>query len=425
MSTYHSKDHPLVEATHWAPDRPAERICNFLLMSRGSSNCYVVTGQGGDVVINTGTPFEGEVARGHFEALLGRRLDVAAIVLTQSHPDHAGGWSSFAGPETRTYAQRNFPLIDRDRQALKGFYNLRRDAVLHAILQSAQLSTANFSKNWKVPREIAFTQLFAEQTSFTAGRRRYELHAAPGGETIDALFVWMPEEKIAFIGNWAGALYGALPNFYTLRGDRDRSVPQFLRDIDLLIGLEPALLVTGHGDPIEGAERIRRDLEALRRVVRHLHDETVRGMNEGKDMWTLMREVDVPSDTPMAPGRGPARWIVRAVWEEYAGWFRHEHTSELYGTSPAIIWPELCDLAGGADALMAKARRALADGDPETALHWIEIALSADGGHKAVREAEVAVLDALVERNANQHFDEICWLETRLRLACEALSSEP
>lgn len=422
MTAFQSKDHHLVAATTWHPEAPAERIGDSLLMCRGTSNCYAITSAEGDVMINTGTTSEGEVARGHFEALLGRPLAVSAIVLTQSHADHAGGWGSFAGPQTRTYAQRLFPILENEKRLLKPFYNLRRDAVLHSILQSAQMSAGNFARNWKVPPEIAFTELFTERTAFEAGGRRYELHAAPGGETTDSVFVWMPAERIVFIGNWAGALYGALPNFYTLRGDRDRSVAQFLRDLDLLIGFDADLLVTGHDEPVRGAARIRQDLEKLRTVVTHLHDETVRGMNAGKDMWTLMREVGVPAGIAMAPGRGPARWIVRAVWEEYAGWFRHERSSELYATSPSAIWPELCALVGGPDVLAARASDALAAGDPETALHWIEIALAGTGDQTAAREAEIAILQQLVDRNANQHFDEICWLETRIRMAREALA---
>lgn len=422
MTEYTSKDHPLVEATSWDPARPAEPIGDRLLMSRGSSNCYLVAGEQGDVMVNTGTPWEGAVARAHFEEALGRPLDVAAIVITQSHADHAGGWASFAGPSTRTYVQRNFPAVEADRKRLAPFYALRRDAVLHAILQSPHMAGGNFARNWKVPEAIAFTELFTDHVQFEAGGRRYELYSAPGGETTDALFVWLPDQRIAFIGNWAGALYGALPNFYTLRGDRDRSVPQFLRDLDLLISLEPDMLVTGHGEPVRGAGVVRNDLEKLRRVVAHIHDETVRGMNEGKSLSALMRGVTVPDEAQIAPGRGPASWIVRAVWEEYAGWFRHENTSELYGTPASDIWPSLCAMAGGPVALASKARAALTAGYPQRALHWIEVALAADPLNKPARETEIAILEALIERNANQHFDEICWLETRIKTARTALS---
>jgi alkyl sulfatase BDS1-like metallo-beta-lactamase superfamily hydrolase len=420
MTAHSSKIHHLVEATRWDAARAGERINDILLMGRGTSNSYVVTDPQGDVVINCGTPFEGERERERFEQLLGRPLDVKAIVLTQSHADHAGGWSAFAGPDTRTFVQRNFPIIDREHQTLKGFYNLRRDAVLHSILQAAEMSRANFSKNWKVAAALNITDSFADTASFEIGGRRFELYSAPGGETIDSLFVWLPAEKIVFIGNWAGALYGALPNFYTLRGDRDRSVVQFLRDIDLLIGLGAETLVTGHDAPIVGAGQVRADLEKLRTVITHIFDQTIEGMNAGKDLWTLMREVGVPDGLIMAPGRGPARWIVRAIWEEYAGWFRHEHSSELYGTSPSSIWSELSALAG-ADRLVEKARETLAVGDPEKALHWIEIAVAGEPANVAARETELAILDALIDRNANQHFDEICWLETRVRLAREAL----
>jgi alkyl sulfatase BDS1-like metallo-beta-lactamase superfamily hydrolase len=112
---------------------------------------------------------------------------------------------------------------------------------------------------------------------------------------------------------------------------------------------------------------------------------------------------------------------VRAVWEEYTGWFRHERTSELYATDPASIWPELSRLAGGPAVLAGKAKESLAAGDPETALQWIEIAVAGAPHDPAARNTEIEILEALIDLNANQHFDEINWLETRIQLARDAL----
>jgi hypothetical protein len=41
-----------------------------------------------------------------------------------------------------------------------------------------------------------------------------------------------------------GKLYRALPHFYTLRADRGRSVPRFIRDLERLIALERQIPVT-------------------------------------------------------------------------------------------------------------------------------------------------------------------------------------
>jgi len=194
-----------------------------------------------------------------------------------------------------------------------------------------------------------------------------------------------------------------------------------MRELQRLIDLQPELLVTGHDEPIRGAERIRADMTKLLEAIRHIHDETVKGMAGQKDLWTLMREIQLPAHLAMAPGRGPVSWYVRAVYEEYTGWFRHESTTELYGVPARTIWPELAAMAGGPDALAAKAQARLAAGAPVEALHFVEIAVAADLRNRAARLAEIAALERLIELTEGRTFDEIGWLETQIGKAKAAI----
>ncbi len=418
MARYASADHHLVKAIEWDPAKPAERINDFLLMSRGCSNSYVVTSDAGDVVINTGSQAEtGHRAR--FEALLGRPLKVAKIVFTQDHFDHIGGWKNFADPGAEMFAQAEFPRLWREREMLGPFFQPRGLAVLHALRPATLPGQAQHPRSPERPEPLT---LFKDTIAFEVGGRRFELYSAPSGETLDALMVWMPNEKVIFTGNWMGALYGALPNFYTLRGDRDRSVVGFISELERLIAFGPELLVTGHDEPIAGAARIKTDMSKLLEAVRFIHDETVKGMNAQKDLWTLMREIKLPAHLDMAPGRGPTWWYTRAVYEEYAGWFRHESTTELYGVPPRSIWPELAEMAGGPDALAARAQKRLAAGAPLEALHFVEIALAADPANRAAREAEIAAHEQLIELTGGGPMDEIGWLETQINKAKAALA---
>ena len=92
----------------------------------------------------------------------------------------------------------------------------------------------------------------------------------PGGETLDGLAVWLPEERTVWIGNLMGALWGALPHLSTIRGDRPRSAMLFIESVQRVLDLEPELLLTGHDEPIRGAERIQREVsEGPRRGPLH------------------------------------------------------------------------------------------------------------------------------------------------------------
>jgi glyoxylase-like metal-dependent hydrolase (beta-lactamase superfamily II) len=420
MPSYSSADHHLVKAVEWDPARGAERINDFILMSRGTTNGYLVTSPGGDVVINAGTPDQGPRHRQRYEELLGRKVKAAKIILTQNHFDHIGGWSAFADPGAETIAQRGFPILLQERTMLGRFFGPRAGPVLHAILPKPGQAPPVPPAPAPVPQDLT---LFDDHCAFEVGGRRFELLSVPSGETLDSVMVWLPAEKILFTGNWMGALYGALPHFYTLRGDRDRSVPGFIRDLQRLIAFEPELLITGHDEPIVGAARIRKDMTRLMEAVRHIHDETVKGMNAQQDLWTLMREITLPEHLAMAPGRGQVSWYVRAVYEEYNGWFRQESTTELYGVPPKTVWPELAAMAGGPEALAERAERRLAAGAPVEALHFLEIALAADPANPAARRVEIAALEQLIERGQGRAFDELCWLETQLGKAKAALEA--
>lgn len=415
---YRQADHPRLKVNEWRPDKPAERINDFILMSSGVTNGYVVTSTSGDVVINTGMPDHAPRYRERFEEVLGRPLRVVTVVFTQDHLDQTGGWEVFNDSGTELIGHRELERIAEERAMLAPFFAARSRRILHAITNKIAKESGRAQPS--VPKPVKLTTTFTEEYSFEVGGRRFELISTPSGETLNAICVWLPADKILFTGNFTSAVFGTMPNFYTLRGDRQRSVPGYLREIQRLIDLEPELLITGHGDPLFGGQNIRAALSKIRDAVRYIHDETVRRMNAGQDFHTILQQVELPPELALSSlGRGPTRWYVRAIWEEYAGWFHTELTSELYATPASAIWPTLAEMAGGARALADRAEAFMDAGEPEKALHMIEIAVAAAPDDPVVRTTQGRVLVALIDATAGVGFDEIGWLESQLVAARE------
>jgi alkyl sulfatase BDS1-like metallo-beta-lactamase superfamily hydrolase len=128
-----------------------------------------------------------------------------------------------------------------------------------------------------------------------------------------------------------------------------------------------------------------------------------------------MREIELPPELEVGEGYGKVAWSVRAIWETYAGWFHHRSTSELYGTPPESVHPDLVELAGGPDRVAERARDRLAEGRPVEAILLAEIALGADAGHGGALEASLAAHEQLEKESEN------FWLSSWLRRQSAAL----
>jgi alkyl sulfatase BDS1-like metallo-beta-lactamase superfamily hydrolase len=235
-----------------------------------------------------------------------------------------------------------------------------------------------------------------------------ELISVPGGETNDSLVVWLPEEQICLCGNTFGPVFGHIPNLVTIRGDRYRDALTAIASVERVRELQPELLVTGHFAPIAGAERIDAELTRLRNAIQYVHDQTVAGMNAGEDVRTLMREITLPTEYEVGQGYGKVAWDVRAVWENYSGWFHHRSTTELYPVGFDAVSTDVVELAG-ADALVQRAREHL---DADRPLHAIHLAELVAAGHPEARAVLRHSHEKLLAETTN--FWERAWLTEQI-----------
>lgn len=390
-----------------AADR-AEEIAPGLWCSPGLSNSYLLTTGEGRVIVNTGMGFEGPVHRANFDAV--DSSPVRYIIFTQGHVDHVGGLDSVRDPDTTVVAQANWTLWRDDNERLIPYRASRSAFAFKDTLASGIQA---------IQRRLASTRLagqsapivdidFEDTLDLEVGGRRMELISVPGGETTDSLVVWLPAERICLCGNVFGPLFGHIPNLVTIRGDRYRDALTAVASVERVRDLRPDLLVTGHFEPIAGAERIHAELARLRDAIRYVHDQTVAGMNAGKDVRTLMREVTLPAEYEVGQGYGKVAWDVRAIWENYSGWFHHESTTELYPVGFDAVAADVVELAG-AEALVDRARGHLGAGRPLQAIHLAELVGSGHAGARAVlRDAHEQLLAG------STNFWESAWLRNQI-----------
>src|SRR5262245_40594337 len=198
-------------------------------MSPGASNSYLVTTPAGDVLINTGLGTEAPIHKRAFERV--SRNPIRYVLLTQGHVDHVGGIDLFraAHPDAVVIAQENIFACQEDDERIKGFRQRRNLRFYPEFLTPLKGGQATADGGLGRAQSVARPDVtFAAEQRFELGGTRFELYAAPGGETIDSVLVWLPEHRILFSGNALGPLFPHMPNLYTIRGDRLRFALPYL-----------------------------------------------------------------------------------------------------------------------------------------------------------------------------------------------------
>ncbi len=378
-----------------------------MFMSRNIANSYLVTTSDGDLIINTGTDFEAREIKARFSRISQGPLRM--ITFTQGHPDHVSGWSQFNQPGVETIAQANHRDVREYWRHLHPFY-VRRIMKLWGAFMDVKTAAAT------LPPEPVLTDSFIDSHAFELGGRRFELYSTPGGETTDALVVWLPEHRTVFIGNLMGPFFGHVPNLYTLRGDKIRSAMTFIHSLDRVIALRPKTLINGH-DVFHGTDQILTTMTKVRDATAYLRDRTIDGMNSGADLWTLMRDVTLPPELELPQVHGKAAWIVRTIWEEHVGWFRYESTTELYDLPPSSVWSDVVDLVGGTAPLTERAAAHAKVGRPLQALHLTDVVLAHAPGDPDALGVKHQALQQLLAASGRENHSEVQWLEQEIKSA--------
>jgi alkyl sulfatase BDS1-like metallo-beta-lactamase superfamily hydrolase len=154
-----------------------------------------------------------------------------------------------------------------------------------------------------------------------------------------------------------------------------------------------------------------------------VNDATISGMNAGKDVHTLMREIQLPAELKIGEFHGKVSWDVRAIWEEYSSWFHYDSTTSLYGVPRSSIDADLVELAGGAGALADRASRKLQEGRPLEAIHLLDIALGADAAHRGALSVKKNALEVLLRESGGANLSETMWLKSEITAVEAALAA--
>jgi alkyl sulfatase BDS1-like metallo-beta-lactamase superfamily hydrolase len=380
----------------------AVEVAEGIYMAPGFGNTYLVVTPEGNVVIDTSLNL---FAPSHVAAL--RAVDagpIRYIILTHGHDDHTGGVRLWREDGTRVIAQREqTELLDYTRR-LEGVLRHRSFEQFSVLLGLGPLPF----RPPDAPVENHGATTFATTTfdrfcEFRLGGLTFQLVHTPG-ETYDHLTVWIPEYRIAFTGD---NIYGSFPNVYTLRGTKPRWTLDYVESLERVQSWRPEILAPSHEEPVYGADTIRERIRRYRDAMLYVHDETVRGMNAGIDVFTLMNAITLPPELAVGEGYGTVAWTIRGIYEGYLGWF-DENPASMYAVGPQAIYPELVTMLGGPDPILTRAAELTAAGRHAEAIRLTDVVLVSDPTNRPALETRLAAVEALYAASAN--VNELGWL---------------
>jgi glyoxylase-like metal-dependent hydrolase (beta-lactamase superfamily II) len=222
---------------------------------------FIVSKDGKELIaIDAGTrPDSAQAAYEFLRSRVPGLPPLTTVFVTHAHWDHIGGHRYFRrlGAPVKFYARDNFrkelDIISKGTQEFPYSYFFGSDF------------NAGFIADFKPDVTVG------ERTEVIVGGTRFELIPVPGGETVDGMFIHVPEHDVLFVGDFIMPYIGA-PFF------EEGSLPGLFEAIDTVVSLNPKHLLHGH-QPLTRVFRSPALLARLKTNLQWLHQETM------KDIW--------------------------------------------------------------------------------------------------------------------------------------------
>lgn len=327
-------------------------------------------------------------------------LPISAVIFTHSHVDHFGGVKGIITPDE--IAARNVPVI-----APAGFYdesigeNLiagntmsRRASYMFGNLlpKGPQGGIGSGLGNGTSSGSITIIKptvdISETPTNITVDGIEMEFLFTPGAEAPAEFMFWLPQFKAMM---QAEEINHTLHNLYTLRGTKVRSGDLWAKYIHQVIttyGDEVEISFGSHHWPTWGREDILEFWKGQRDVYRYIHDETLRLANKGETMLEIAEQLKLPAGLAKQFANrdyyGTVSHNAKSQYQLYFGWFSG-NPAELNELPAAEEGRKFVEYAGGADAVIGKARADYDAGNYRWAATALNHVVFADGTNTAAK----------------------------------------
>ena len=342
-------------------EKRVEKVTDGVYVAIGYALANSIMLEGDDGLVIVDVTESAESARDVYQAF--RKISdkpIKALIYTHNHADHVFGGGGFfpdgVPADLPVYAHNSTNYyINRFANIIRPAIATRSARMFGTELPAGENGVVNagigphLAQGGHSGGTIALLRpntTFDKRLSIEVAGIKLELIHAPG-ETNDQLFVWLPEKRVLLPGD---NIYKAFPNLYTIRGTLYRDVLKWAYSLDNMRALKPEFLVPSHTVPVNGEEAVTRLLRDYRDAIQYVHDQTIRGINQGHGPDQLAREVVLPPHLKnhawLQEHYGRVSWSVRNIFNGYLGWFGGD-AATLTPLSPAERGRALVEAFGG------------------------------------------------------------------------------
>ena len=374
------------------------------------SNVTFIEGATGWLVID---PLTSEACARDCLALANEHLGtrpVAAVIYTHSHADHFGGVRGVVSPEE--VASGRCPVIAPvgflheavSENLLAGPAMLRRSAYQFGPLLppgprgqvDAGLGKTTPSSDFGL---IAPTiDITATGQELVVDGVRIVFQLTPETEAPAEMNFFFPD------GGWlcmAENCTHTMHNLVPIRGAKVRDAIAWSKYIDQAIemfGAQTNLMFASHHWPRWGNADVRAFLELQRDLYRWMHDQTLRLANHGHTPLEIAEELTLPPEfAAHSHTRGYYGDLVhnaKAVYQRYLSWY-DGNPARLHAYPPVEAGRRYVAFMGGADELLARARRSFEDGDYRWVAEVVNHLVFAEPDNVGARRLQADALEQL------------------------------
>ncbi len=374
--------HPLM------PTGEYEEVADGVMFYRWFANVTAMKTREGLVLVDTGGYFNQDATVNLLRQFSPDRVNTA--IYTHGHVDHACGTPAILAEAQKNKVAR--PRIVGHRAVAARFDRYKRTTGYNNVVNTRQF---NRPSAW--PTEYVYPDTyFDNQLNVVAGDDRFECHHARG-ETDDHCWVYIPQRKVLCTGD---LIIWAAPNAGNPQ-KAQRYAREWAEALRVMARTGAEVLIPGHGYPVFGTMRVRQVLNDTANYLQSLYDQTIAMMNAGAPLDEIIHTVKPPANLTEKPWLQAVydepEFIVRNIWRLEGGWYDGT-PSNLKPAAESARAGEIAALAGGVEAVVARAILKLEAGEVALACHLADWAVAAAPSDKSAHEARVRIYAARAER---------------------------